>query len=86
MNSDGRFFRVTDSSVDENGMFTVELIAVSGGGSGGGGGGSTVADLDLSFSNISLLGSTYIYGKDSDIIFTPVSLARRNGWPNGMPV
>ena len=73
LNSDGRFFRVTDNSLDENGMFSVDLVAVSGGGSGGGGGGGTVIDLFLSWDNIDLLGSTYIYGQDSKIIFTPRS-------------
>ena len=73
LNSDGRFFRVTDNSLDENGMFAVDLVAVSGGSSGGGGGGGTVIDLFLSWDNIDLLGSTYIYGQDSKIIFTPRS-------------
>ena len=46
LNSDGRFFRVTDNAVSPEKFFTVELIAVSGGGSGGGGG--TVSQQDLS--------------------------------------
>ena len=56
-------------------MFAVDLIAVSGGGSGGGGGGTSVIDLFLSWDNIDLLGSTYIYGQDSKIVFTPRSTA-----------
>ena len=73
LNSDGRFFRVTDNALSAEGFFTVELIAVSGGGSGGGGGGPSQVDLSLTWSNIDLLGSTYIYGQDSKIIFYPHS-------------
>lgn len=74
LNSDGRFFRVTDNSVSTEKFFTVELIAVSGGGSGGGGGGGvSTPDLSLTWNNIDLLGSTYIYGQDSKIIFYPHS-------------
>ena len=76
LNADGRFFRVIDNTPDENGRFTVELIAVSGGGSGGGGGGGTsVADLDLTWSGIDLLGGTYIYKKQAEIVFIPNSTA-----------
>jgi len=56
-------------------MITVDLIAVSGGGSGGGGGGTSTVDLFLTWENIDVLGSTYIYGQDSDIIFIPKSTA-----------
>ena len=73
VNSDGRFFRVTDNTLSSEGFFTVELIAVSGGGSGGGGGGTSQVDLSLTWKNIDLLGSTYIYGQDSKIIFYPHS-------------
>lgn len=73
LNSDGRFFRVTDNAISAERFFTVELIAVSGGGSGGGGGGPAQVDLSLSWANIDLLGSTYIYGQDSKIIFYPHS-------------
>ena len=73
LNSDGRFFRVTDNAISAERFFTVELIAVSGGGSGGGGGGQTQVDLSLTWNNIDLLGSTYIYGQDSKIIFYPHS-------------
>ena len=73
LNSDGRFFRVTDNALSAEGFFTVELIAVSGGGSGGGGGGSSQVDLSLTWSNIDLLGSTYIYGQDAKIVFYPHS-------------
>ena len=73
LNSDGRFFRVTDNATSAEGFFTVELIAVSGGGQGGGGGTST-PDLSLTWNeNINLLGSTYIYGQDNEIIFYPHS-------------
>lgn len=76
LNSDGRFFRVTDNTLNENMMFAVSLIAVSGGGSGGGGGGggTTTADLELTWINIEQLGHTYIYGQDSEIKFYPNSL------------
>jgi len=50
------------------------LIAVSGSGEGGGGS-TSIVDLDLTWTGIDLLGSTFIYGKDNDIIFTPNSLA-----------
>ena len=74
LNSDGRFFRVTDNSVSTDKFFTVELIAVSGGsGGGGGGGGASQVDLSLTWSNIDLLGSTYIYGQNSEIVFYPHS-------------
>lgn len=75
LNADGRFFRVTDNSLDSNRMFAVDLIAVSGGGSGGGGGGTSTIDLFLNWENIDLLGSTYIYGQDSKIVFIPKSTA-----------
>ena len=75
INSDGRFFRVLDNSLNSDRMFAVELIAVSGGGSGGGGGGGGTSDIDLSlqWDNIELLNSTYIYGKKSSIKFYPHS-------------
>ena len=74
LNADGRFFRVTDNVLSGDGLFTVELIAVSGGGSGGGGGGGPAANsLTATWSNIDYLGSTYIYGKDVPITFYPHS-------------
>jgi hypothetical protein len=39
---------VLDNTLDLDGFFKVELIAVSGGGSGGGGGGGGTSDIDLS--------------------------------------
>lgn len=74
LNSDGRFFRVTDTTSPVEGMITVELIAVSGGGSGGGGGGTSDIDLTLDWSGINLLSSTFIHGKDAEIAFMPNSL------------
>ena len=75
LNSDGRFFRVTNNTIDADQFFEVYLIAVSGGGSGGGGGGgASSADLSLTWDNIDRLGSTYIYGRDSEIKFFPNSL------------
>ena len=50
------------------------LIAVSGSGEGGGSS-TSIVDLDLAWTGIDLLGSTFIYGKDNNIIFTPNSLA-----------
>ena len=75
LNADGRFFRVTDNTLNENMMFAVSLIAVSGGGSGGGGGGggTTTADLELTWTNIEQLGYTYIYDQESEIKFFPKS-------------
>ena len=77
INSDGRFFKVLDNTLDLDGFFKVELIAVSGGGSGGGGGGGGTSDIDLSMTwqGIDQLGSTYIYGKSQEITFIPNSLA-----------
>ena len=79
INSDGRFFKVLDNTIDEEGYFTIELIAVSGGGSGegggGGGGGTSGPDLTMSWQGIDLLGATYIYGKNQDITFIPNSTA-----------
>lgn len=71
INSDGRFFKVLDNTVDSEGFFKIELIAVSGGGSGGGN--SNTIDLSLTWENIDLLGSTYIYGQSSIITFYPHS-------------
>ena len=78
INSDGRFFKVTDNTLNEHQMITIELIAVSGGGSGGGGGGgggTSTIDLFLSWNNIDVLGATYIYGQSSEIVFLPKSTA-----------
>lgn len=72
INSDGRFFKVTDNTLNEDRMFTLNLIAVSGGGEGGGGGGTSAKDLSLSEENISN-SSVYIYGQDTNITFIPVS-------------
>ena len=72
LNADGRFFRVTDNVLSGDGLFTVELIAVSGGGSGGGGG-PVGGGLTMTWENIDQLGSTYIYGQDSIISVIPHS-------------
>jgi len=71
VNADGRFFRVKDSSLLEGGFFAVELIAVSGNGSGGGG--PVAPDLSLTWKNIDSLGTTFVYGQDSEVIFYPHS-------------
>ena len=72
INADGSFFRVIDSTVSESGMFTVELIAVSG---SGGGGGST-KDLNITWDNISSTGTNiYIYNSEDIITFYPRSTA-----------
>ena len=74
LNSDGRFFRITDNTLSPERFFTVELIAVSGGGSGGGGGGGAATNsLTLEWDNIDYLGATYIYGQDVPITFYPHS-------------
>lgn len=72
VNSDGRFFRVISVNTTTS-IITALLIAVSG--SGEGGGGTSTVDLDLSWTGIDLLGSTFIYGKESNIVFTPSSTA-----------
>ena len=73
LNADGRFFRVLEIDTAEN-QIIASLIAVSGSGEGGGTTPSIV-DLDLSWTGIDQLGSTFIYGKDTEISFIPNSLA-----------
>lgn len=72
LNSDGRFFRVVDVDVDER-QIIASLIAISGG--SGGGTTPSIVDLDLTWTGIDLLGSTFIYGKQTEITFIPNSLA-----------
>lgn len=67
INSDGAFFRVQGYTPDND--LICARIAVSGG--GGGGSSSDTLDLSLSYSNIDKVGSTYIYGQSSKIIFYP---------------
>lgn len=67
INSDGRFFRVLNNTVDADGFFSVELIAVSGSG-GGGGGPVAVSDLALSVDGDTInTGMTLIQGQDYNI-------------------
>ncbi len=72
INGDGRFFKVTNNSLSQDNMLTLNLIAVSGGGSGGGGGG-IAENLKLAAENVDYLGGTYIYGQESVITFIPTS-------------
>ena len=74
LNSDGRFFRVQSVDSESNLIYAI-LLAVSGTGDGGGGGSSNVLDLDLTWTGIDLLGSTFIYGKSTEITFIPDSTA-----------
>lgn len=73
LNSDGRFFRVMEIDIAEN-QIIANLIAVSGSGEGSGTIPS-VNDLDLSWTGVDQLGSTFIYEKDAEITFIPNSLA-----------
>ena len=71
LNSDGRFFRVTEYDA-ETGLVLTSLIAVSG--SGGGGGGQTVEDLSLSIDSTTIRrGMTLIQGQDYYISVTGTS-------------
>lgn len=66
LNSDGRFFRVLDNTIDVDRFFSVELIAVSGG--GGGGGGTSSNDLELTIDSTTIMtGATLIQGQDYNI-------------------
>ena len=69
INSDGAFFRVVAYSPDND--LVCARIAVSG---GGGGGAQDTLDLNLTYSNIDKIGSTYIYGQDNKITFYPSAL------------